>query len=181
MRQKALTMIHSQSRRVVAVDMSYRDAGVCILDRDGLSFTIKTHSLQNPKMNGIGFHALEDAHNQMFSNFTLRLRELLSEPYDALIVEMPCFTQSSKSAILIGMCWGIIAEFDAILVEPSALKYWSGAKKGDSKSPIKTKVTERVFLNPREQSNDNIVDAVGLALMFEDTISLLKHEYNANK
>jgi hypothetical protein len=74
------------------------------------------------------------------------------------------------------MCWGTISQLkNAILVEPSALKKWSKSKPKDGKKKVKEKVLERVMLDKNQQSNDNIVDAVGLALLFIDAVAKEKY------
>jgi Holliday junction resolvasome RuvABC endonuclease subunit len=160
--------------------MSFRGAGVSILRRSGSEIDISARVLENPMCEGVGFNALREAHKNLYENTVKELRLLLKQSFDAVIIEMPCFTQSSKSALLIGMCWGVVCDIDAILVEPSALKKWSGSKRGDRKLKVKEKVLSRVTLELRQQSNDNIVDAVGLALMFSDLISQTKYD-NTNR
>lgn len=154
---------------------------MCCLVKNGPEITMTNSCLENPKCEGVGFNALKTAQKNLHENTIKILRELLTTDYDAVVIEMPCYTQSSLSALLIGMCWGAIGDIDAVFVEPSALKKWSNSKKGDGKSKVKEKVLERALLSPKEAANDNIVDAVGLALMMIDLVAKLKYDhYNSN-
>lgn len=83
---------------------------------------------------------------------------------DIVVIEMPAYTQSAKSAILIGMCWGAYISIysNVIIIPPSALKKWSNSKPGDKKSKVKEKVEDMTGLSI---TNDNIVDAIGIALL----------------
>lgn len=147
-----------------------------MLHRDGPSLQIETASLINPKCDAMGFSALDNARQNYHKNTIAILRTLIDGGFDMVVIEVPCFTQSSKSAMLIGMCWGAICDFDSVLIEPSALKRWSDSKSGDKKSMVKEKVLSRVTLTAKAASDDNIVDAVGIALMTSDLISLVNHE-----
>jgi Holliday junction resolvasome RuvABC endonuclease subunit len=96
---------------------------------------------------------------------------------DIVVIEMPAFSQTAKSALAIGMCWGAITAIEvAFLIPPSMLKVWSDSKRGDGKDEVKKKVLERVFLSPTQQRNDNIIDAVGICLMTKDILYTLHHE-----
>jgi Holliday junction resolvasome RuvABC endonuclease subunit len=95
--------------------------------------------------------------------------------YDIVIVEMPCFSQSAKSAIVIGILWGIISQLDCVVVEPSLLKRWSGSKSGDKKEKVKEKVLERIHVPKNVENNDDILDAIGLAFCFNDMIRQQKY------
>lgn len=165
------------SYRVLAIDLSYRDTGVAILQSSG-KMTVVEHAecIKNPQF-GRGFNALCEASKNTASTLQA-LQHLYREArHDAIIIEMPCFTQSAVSALAIGMCWGMVASMpDAVLIEPSALKDWSESKRGDKKSVVKSVVSSRVFLEPHKLSNDNIVDAVGIGLLFCDLISQIKYD-----
>ena len=166
------------SFRVMGIDLSYRATGVAVLDaRDGVSELMLTTCLKNKEL-GTGFNSFRSAAHSMKVNTLDRIKALrvLYEP-DVVIVEVPCFTQSAKSAIAIGMCWGNVAHIRAaILIEPSVLKKWSGSKKGDKKLKVKDKVLERVTLRPSDASDDNIVDAIGIGFMFIDLVRTVNYE-----
>jgi len=161
--------------------MSFRDTGICRLTREDGSITIEASHLENPKCNGSGFLALKECSRNMRDNTITPLKAIVNSGWDMVIIEMPCFTQSSLSALLIGMCWGAIMEVDPILIEPSAIKRWSGSKKGDKKTKVKEKVLQRVALSQKEASNDNIVDAVGIAFFVSDLISTIHHEHHTHQ
>ena len=165
------------SFRVMAIDLSYRDTGVCVLKKNQETvFMEKAVSYKNPEM-GNGFESLKNCASNLNKLFSDLMNVVRTLPPDILIIEMPCFTQSAKSALAIGMLWGLAARFQkAILIEPSALKNWSESKRGDGKEKVKEKVLSRLHLLSSQSSNDNIVDAIGIALLFLDKINELKYE-----
>lgn len=170
-------MMGLTSYRVLAIDMSFRGTGMCSISKSPEGITIEDMAcFENPMCDGIGFNSLVKASRELHDNTMNRIQNMLISQHNVIIVEMPCFTQSAKSAMLIGMCWGAIAQLkNAILVEPSALKKWSKSKPKDGKKKVKEKVLERVMLDKNQQSNDNIVDAVGLALLFIDAVAKEKY------
>lgn len=102
-------------------------------------------------------------------NYSIKQIKEIAERYQPnfMLFEFPDRTQDSLSAIALGMCWGsTFCIFDDFYIaSPSLLKNWSDSKKGDKKKKVKEMVKERVSLKPKQISNDNIVDAVGLALI----------------
>lgn len=157
--------------RIITVDLSYRDTGVCYAELDDDLIIIDAFSIKNPKME-YGFNGLKKMSEGVSSTIeTVDRLSFFKKPH-AVIVEMPCFTQDGKSALCIGALWGAVKS-EWTLVEPSLLKQWSGSIKGDGKTEVKKKVLERVNLDKKQKSNDNIVDSVGLALCFVDLINKL--------
>lgn len=160
--------------------MSYRDAGVALLARDGQDVSITATSFKNPALPGIGFHALQEAARNL-TKTVIEIKDLINNAQpNIVVIEMPCFTQSSKAALVIGMCWGCVGDINANFIEPSMLKRWSGSKRGDKKAKVKEKVLNRAIIPQEQISNDNIIDAVGIALMTSDFISQEKYD-NANQ
>lgn len=172
-RAKGMTSLNSY--KILAIDMSYRESGVSLLTYEGSIITVSSRVIQNPELGYIGFRSLVSASANMKTTIE-RISETMSENSpDVTIIEMPCFSQSAKSAIAIGILWGAVSTLDCILVEPSILKRWSDSARGDKKTKVKEKVLERVILAKYEASNNNIVDAVGLTLLFHDTIRKQKY------
>lgn len=169
--------MNMNSLTVLAIDLSYRDTGVCVLKTNpSRTLLEKAISFKNPEM-GNGFDALRSCLSGL-NNLYLYISNTIRgcEP-DVIIIEMPCFSQSAKSAVAIGMLWGLVSRFpNSILIEPSALKNWSNSQKGDGKEKVKEKVMSKIPLLKHQYSNDNIVDAVGIALFFLDTINDIKYE-----
>jgi len=156
--------------------MSYRATGVAVLECKNESNSIlHMECLTNPEF-GYGFHSLTAAMNHMKYD-TMPVLHALKRAYDInlCVIEMPCFTQNARSALAIGMCWGFAAQFNASFVEPSALKDWSGSKKGDKKTMVKNKVLERIAACSHV-NNNNIVDALGLVFMTSDLIRTMKYD-----
>lgn len=176
----AETMIHLDSYKIIGIDMSFRDTGLSILNTVGNSIDIKSMSITCSEF-GSGFNDMVSS----MIDIRLSIEQIKSvidiEKPDAIIVEMPVYTQSAKAALAIGMCWGVVSQLDCFLIEPSALKKWSGSKRGDKKNLVKEKVIERITLSDKELSNDNIIDAIGISLMFNDVIRQKKYEYKANQ
>ena len=174
-------MIHLNSFKIAAIDLSYRDTGVCIAEfkrnESSSSFHIvSTSSFKNPELT-LGFHGLRFASKKMIETM-IEIDESI-DGCDVTIIEVPCYTQSAKASLAIGMCWMAAADFDSpILVEPSALKIWSDSRKGDKKEIVKEKVYNRTGF---KTGNDNIIDAVGLALLFADQVSKKYYEYTTNR
>ena len=161
------------------MDISFRDTGYAKLNIkfDGSELKQKG-SLKNPAF-GMGFHGLLESAKQFELNTKKALEKLVYHHCDLIIIEMPAFSQSAKSALAIGICWGALSQWIAhekvIFVEPRQLKVWSGSKSGDAKNKVKEKVLSRIHLGSDAQ-NDNIVDAVGLTLMFSDMLTQAKYE-----
>lgn len=171
----------SGSFRIMSIDMSLRAAGVCLFEKSEKNILHESFCCETRKNEGSRFNNLElDAFNLHCS--LKRIKEVESEyKPDAIIVEFPAVSQNASAGIAIGMCWGIWSEYFSkdhfVAVEPSALKIWSSSKRGDKKDKVKQKVLERVWLPPHKQNDDNIIDAIGLSLLFVD----LYHEYNLLK
>ena len=160
----------------MGIDMSYRDTGVAVAQyHDDSLYTEHIVCLKNPAL-GYGFNALHESMRSMKYNTMSTIRALYKEYNpDVVVVEMPCFTQNAKGALSIGMCWGFVSTINAVLVEPSALKIWSGSKRGDKKEKVKEKVLERIS-NFKDMHNDNAYDALGLVFMTSDLINRTRYE-----
>lgn len=176
-------MIHFPSFKVMGIDMSYRDTGLCVVgwNPNGICFD-KICSYKNPQLGNVSFENLTQAITRIEETLAKVNDDILNHDPDAIIIEMPCFSQSAKSAVLIGMLWGSLATsiININLLEPSALKIWSGSSRGDGKTEVKKKVMSMCSLHPREASNDNIVDAAGICLMFIEKVHQLKHNDKTN-
>lgn len=89
-----------------------------------------------------------------------------------VIVELPTNSQSNKGAVSNGVCYSIAAVakqkgLPITFVLPSALKQWSGSKRGDGKERVAELVKQRTGVS----GNDNVIDAIGLCLIFCDQLS----------
>ena len=159
----------------MGVDLSYRHTGLCVMEfNENESRIIRSSALKNPEF-GNGFNCYLNAMGEMQD--TIDGINYISNKFavNIMIVEMPCFTQSAKSALAIGMLWGMASQLDCIMIEPSALKKWSGSRRGEKKDKVKEVVCSRVPMLG-QSSDNNIVDAVGITLMFNDEIRKQKHE-----
>lgn len=169
----------------MGIDLSYRATGVALINMVGNETSIDGVScLENKEVGSVGFNSLMLASERFLYTKSVLKGIIRDIKPDAIIIEVPCFTQNAKSAIVIGMCWMVAAILDGddtILVEPSALKKWSGSRKGDKKKLVKEKVIERVTLSPAQANNDNIVDALGLTMMFSDLISKQRYENSSDQ
>lgn len=178
---RRLTTLTPSTIKVLAFDISFRETGYAKLNiKSGESELLTKGVFANPPLS-MGFHGLLESTKQFQANTKKKLEKLIYEPVDLIIIEMPAFSQSAKSALAIGMCWGALAEWvgheKVIFVEPRQLKVWSQSKAGDAKNKVKEKVLSRLHLG-RDGSNDNIVDAVGLCLMFSDMVTQCKYDQN---
>ncbi len=157
--------------RIVAVDMSYRDTGVCLLSTEQGSVTIhKAFSIPNPPME-CSFEGLRE----MARLISLTVDKIIDEDKkfesNVILVEFPCFTQNAKAAISIGLVWSSMARVPCVMVEPSFIKIWSGSDAGDKKSKVKEKVMKLSSLTKDQLSNNNIVDACAIGLAFCELIN----------
>ena len=165
-------MILSSSSNIVAVDLSYRDTGIALIKNEhGSPTLVHAYNRENPPMEH-GFEGLRRMSHLVYS--TIDEVRLKAEWFkaDAVLVEMPCFSQSAKAAIAIGLLWGCMADLDYILVDPSFLKIWSDSKRGDHKDKVKEKVMSMTCLDKEQLANDNIVDAIGIGLAFCELINI---------
>lgn len=170
-------MMNLHSCKILGVDLSYRHTGLCLMKFDGAYSEVQESiAIKNPEF-GNGFSSYVIAQKRMQKTIDMINKIWFDTFPNIMIVEMPCFTQSAKSALAIGMLWGMAAQLDCILVEPSALKKWSGSRRGDKKDKVKEVVCSRVPMLG-QSSDDNIVDAVGLTLMFSDEIKKQRYETN---
>lgn len=154
------------SVNILSVDLSYRDTGICcITNKHGQPEVIQAYSFKNDKT-CYGFECMR----AMMEGIAKTINEirLKAESFkaDVTLIEVPYFSQSARSAMVVGLCWGAVAELDCILVEPSFLKVWSDSERGDKKSEVKLKVMSMTCLDKKQLANDNIIDAVGLGLAF---------------
>jgi len=118
-----------------------------------------------------GFDGLKSMTKRMGATVNEIRSTALHHNANVIVVEMPCFSQSAKAAIAIGICWGAIQKLDCLFVEPEFLKLWSGSKKGDGKSEVKEKVKRFCVLEKNLLANDNITDAIGIGLAFCELIN----------
>lgn len=155
----------------MGMDLSCRDTGVAVLSigkeiKLENAISLKTKARKYP----IQFAEFEYELHELQKTF-LNIQEMIDayQP-DAIVAEFPFFSQSNKAGVMIGMVWGMCAKYfnmeNFVAIQPSALKLWSGSKKGDGKEKVKARVLNQVFLLPHQASNDNIVDAVGICLLF---------------
>lgn len=154
----------TRSIKIAAIDVSYRDTGLAITSYDGFETTLIKHkSFKNP-ISSMGFLGLTKSASLIEETVKLIKNLVNLHQCDVVVIEMPAYTQSAKAAILIGMCWGAYVSIykDVIIIPPSALKKWSGSKKGDKKTKVKQKVEEMTGLSI---ANDNVLDAIGIALL----------------
>lgn len=168
------------SINILAIDISYRSTGYALISREKNTHIIHNFgTLDNPQM-FLGFNGLKNASKSFNDKTFQRIWQMINESKaDIVVVEMPAFTQSAKAALCIGMCWGALSSFIGsdrfCFIEPSVLKSWSESKKGDKKAKVKQKVLDRTNI---QSNDDNIIDAVGIALVTSDIISQLKYEAN---
>lgn len=156
------------SIRIIAVDLSYRDTGVCLMDSEnGVTTIYDAFSISNPPMD-CSFDGLKDMSIRI--NNTIDIIDKMDDGRAVVIVEMPSFSQNAKGAITVGLVWAAVHKLDAILVEPSFLKIWSDSKKGDGKTEVKEKVKSLTSLSRSQLANNNVVDAVGIGLAFCEMI-----------
>jgi Holliday junction resolvasome RuvABC endonuclease subunit len=154
----------THSIRICAIDVSYRDTGFAILNYDGKETTlVKMRSVKNP-ISSMGFLGLSKAAALIEESVNTIKKYIELHKCNVVVIEMPAYTQSAKSAILIGMCWGAYVSIhkDVIIIPPSALKKWSESKRGDKKTKVKEKVEEMTGLII---TNDNVIDAIGIGLL----------------
>lgn len=171
----ALTMTSSPSVEIVGVDLSYRNTGIAWMRKEGSTLRdIGYESLKHPELK-MGFDGLMESS----SNMSRLVDSILSRtPESAVIlVEVPSYSQNAKSAIVAGMCWMVAKEIEerrglAIIIDPSILKTWSDSRRGDGKTIVKQEVLSRL---PIRITDDNVIDAAGICLMFSDEISIQRH------
>lgn len=161
--------------RIQSIDMSLREPGFCFLTKEGNSKTINDcYFIKNQAPDASKFRKLElDAASLAYVMIDLKRKEEKFNPH-VIIVELPCFTQTATAALSIGMVWGVFADYfskdNFVAVEPSALKVWSKSKKGDKKEKVLETVLARVPMTSKKMLNNNVIDAIGLALMFCDLV-----------
>jgi hypothetical protein len=168
-------LLSMTSINILACDVSYRHTGVCILNKsESRNSLLHTECLDNPQIK-YGF----EGYRFMAINMQDKVKKIkqLYEEYNGSIIvcEMPTYGRSMNAGMAIGICWGAMP-MSPLIIPPSHLKDWSDSNKGDAKIKVKEKVMSRIHLD--SYSNDNIVDAVGTALMISDLITILKHEAN---
>src|SRR5687768_3294698 len=133
LQKRASQLILTLSTKIIAVDISYRDSGVCLLKNEhGLVTIYDAFSIQNPAMD-FGFESLRRMSGNIKSTIDRIRLECSKFNPDVVLLEMPFFTQNAKAAISIGLVWSAVSDFDCILVEPSFIKLWSGSEAGDKK------------------------------------------------
>lgn len=159
---------------VATVDMSLRDPGFCFMRKTGKTKEVlDIYHLKNPKKEkGVGrFAALELETHGLYSLMDDFERRVEVHKPDWIIVEFPSITQSAQAAIYIGMLWGAFKNYftkpNFIAIDETALKVWSKSKRGDKKERVKEVVLERMHWIC---TNDNVIDAVGISLLFFDLI-----------
>lgn len=163
---------------IVGIDMSYRHTGFVRIQRTkkavGVELQLCSATTIDNDVIQLGFDGLQSMATQMRKTVETILCGTSSK--DIILIEVPSASQDVKSAITCGMCWMAAKEISlkrsAILIDASVLKLWSASVKGDGKEVVKQKVCSRLRL---PSSNDNIIDAAGIALMFSDEITLQQH------
>lgn len=174
--EEAKKLIHLNSYSIIAVDLSYKSPGIAIADIEE-SFHIRF--IDNPFTDapiGKGFDAMIVAAKRMQMLFEkIKTLKDNTKGTSILIIEVPYFSQNAKAAICAGLCMGLAHQLGALCISPDALKEWSGSKRGDKKDEVKKKVLSRLTLPGNVMNNDDIIDAVGIALLFDDKVSELRH------
>lgn len=175
------------SLRIQCIDMSMRSTGwVCMeisYNENKLRRKILDYGRYKTVVpNGVSkFHKLEEDSIQLHNVIKKLERNEKDYETNVTIIELPSISQSATSAIKIGMLWGAwvhrMTDANFITVEETALKEWSNSKRGDGKKTVKEKVMSVVGLPEKAANNSDIVDAVGLSLMFSD----LYHESKTNR
>lgn len=172
-------MTTSPSVNIIGVDMSYRNTGVCWMTKEGSVIKdVGYCSIENGPIK-LGFDGLQEAAYHMM-RLVDKIVSLCGDR-SVVLIEVPSYSQENKSAVVSGMCWMAAKMIEekiglTFLIDPSILKTWSHSVKGDKKEKVKEMVLNRL---PVRISNDNIIDAAGICLMFSDEISLQKHEQNS--
>lgn len=159
---------------MITVDLSFSDTGVCVASSSGQEFKIiETLNIKSNAFHG-GFDGMELASLEVKRIYQHLLQVLHQYEDYIFIVEMPYKSQSADAAMCIGMLWGMIRQFKMpILINPSFIKAWSESKPGDKKEKVLEKVSQRWKPNT---SNDNIIDAVAIAMACHDLIRTIYHE-----
>lgn len=167
----------SDSHNVLCVDMSLRATGFAVIhlsyNENKLLKRLEDFGCYCTEPKGLNrFHALECDAEQLSQVMESLSRKEIEYNTSAIIVEFPSITQSAHAAVCIGMLWGAWSQSfskpNFVSIEETALKEWSGSKRGDKKTKVKQSVTDRLWLPEKAANNDNIVDAVAIALMFSD-------------
>lgn len=164
--------------------MSFRASGWSFIILEGFAFLRDYGCVKAPALGNVTFNNLSNGLDGLKHSAESLNKTIQSYTPDIIIIEMPVFSQSAKSAIMIGMCWGVVASLmnqRTLLVEPSALKLWSESKRGDKKKSVKEEVMKRFSLSPKTQANDNILDAIGLGLILCDKIQQLRYYDKTNQ
>jgi Holliday junction resolvasome RuvABC endonuclease subunit len=160
---------------VMGIDLSYRSTGFAVAEISEDCAKITDYGkLENKELGRLSFDNLSMAAKSMHATCTKIIK--MSKEHTLTIIEVPSFSQSAKSAMVIGMMWGCVARMlseinDVILVEPSALKLWSNSDKGDGKERVKIEVLKRVKVDKKSASCSDILDAIGICLMAHDEIN----------
>ncbi len=166
---------------ILSIDLSYRETGYALLRKDNVKNSIlikETGLIKSDQMGSFSFDNMKKV-SESTNKIVESITEIKSRSCpDFIIIEMPAFTQSAKSAFLIGALWGAVSLLnDACLVHPSFIKKWSLSKRGDKKNAVLKKVLERTSLIGKMQNN-NIVDAIAIGLCFCDMVSSQKRKLN---
>jgi Holliday junction resolvasome RuvABC endonuclease subunit len=168
-------IMENGSVNVLAIDLSYRSTGYSMTKIEDEKASVDNYGLlKNSELGLVSFGNLKEASLKMHITCSEIIK--MAKGSDLTIVEVPAFPQSAKSAILIGIMWGCAARLMAevnniILIEPSALKYWSKSDSGDGKCKVKEIVLNRVPLGKRWSSSTDVVDAIAIGLMMHDEIN----------
>jgi hypothetical protein len=182
MMNMAEKMTHSDYFRIIGIDLSFKDTGVCLLreDRNPASIHLDAFSIKSGCDIGNNFSDYENAAKANHTKL-IRLHNTIVNNLDSIvIIEVPAYSQSAKASVSIGMCWSVASFLHhnypdrVVIIDPGILKYWSESKRGDQKNKVKEKVLGRTSLTPKMASNDNIVDAVGIALAMSDLIKTIE-------
>lgn len=179
MKYLELRLSHLLSRsliNILACDISYRHTGVCVLSKTETRLKLVHSSCIDNNTITYGFAGYYSMTKRMLDtkNQIERIKNI--HECSVTVCEMPTYGRSMNAGMAIGICWGVMSCTGAIFISPDHLKEWSESKKGDGKKKVKEKVMSRIHLD--SYSNDNIIDAIGTALMISDLITILKNETN---
>lgn len=159
--------------------MSYLDSGVSVIDWIPSDNIIDIRVLRSVKsvpsgMKGAAY--LRECADRLSHSVGIIDYIIDQQKPDIALVEIPYFSQSAKSAFLIGMMWQSmcknLSSGRLLDVSPSALKDWSETKRGDKKVSVYNKVSPYIPYTV----NNNIIDSFGICLLTKDKIEEINRE-----
>jgi len=171
----------------MGIDLSFRNTGVAVIDRikhgDSVELRPRLATVVTTKKPE-KCETLDRVRREINNIKRLRMGiEEMIDKYnpDIIVIEIPHFSQSASGSYAMGICHSMVEsirdtydlkKFGIIL--PKRLKDWAGSLKGDGKAAVKHKV--RGYDCYSEIRNDNIIDAIGIALLWCDKLTLDEHD-----